>query len=367
MKHAKRLKKRFLAVCGVIAIMASLILGCCCTASAATIATIINEETGLPYQEGEGIRDGFTFGTITGSTYAINFYCVMLNHSTDNQPFFVPNIQGHEERTEQLIDDMLDTVQEYGGGTNMGITENTVNNGSRWVMEYVDYITDHTAENEFIETLILKQTNFGSDQTTPITDRFGDMIGVMLRPYVYNSETGTKMYLIYGEHYQVVNADNGPYMLLTLSGDNIVNDYQIFGIEMENYYSDYATTSGQFATYWFYGGPENPNGLNGYEIDAQADYKTGYNIGYQNGNANKQQFGAEKYQEGYFQGSSDAEEYSVYTLIEYIGNLPATFINSMLGFEVFGINVAMFVKVIFTLGVVAFVVFCLVKVILAFW
>lgn len=86
-----------------------------------------------------------------------------------------------------------------------------------------------------------------------------------------------------------------------------------------------------------------------YEIGS--DYDTGYNNGFRDGREVGYEDG---YDEGFTEGQKD--EYSVYGLINTLFNAPAQFIGTMLNFDVFGINLASFVKVLFTFICVAFVI-----------
>lgn len=85
-----------------------------------------------------------------------------------------------------------------------------------------------------------------------------------------------------------------------------------------------------------------------YEI--QQEY---YNNGYANG-----------YQSGYIEGQNSQHEWTVKAFIDAILNAPVTFIENALDFEVFGVNMASFVKVLFTVLVIAFVATVILKVVI---
>ena len=86
-----------------------------------------------------------------------------------------------------------------------------------------------------------------------------------------------------------------------------------------------------------------------YEVGS--DYDTGYYNGYRDG---KKDGFDDGFDEGFAEGQKD--EYSVYGLVNTLFNAPAQFIGTMLNFDVFGINLATFVKVLFTFICVAFVI-----------
>lgn len=69
------------------------------------------------------------------------------------------------------------------------------------------------------------------------------------------------------------------------------------------------------------------------------------------------------YNAGYSKGILDAEEYSVYNLIMTLFAAPSKLITGMLDFSLFGINVAMTVKALFTMLAIAFVVWMIIKVV----
>lgn len=108
-------------------------------------------------------------------------------------------------------------------------------------------------------------------------------------------------------------------------------------------------------------GNDNPNNINSFNrpvifrnrisvLSNEDYYQEVYNKGYNEG-----------YQKGRIDGINSDEEFTVYGLINAVINAPIDFIEGALDFEVFGVNVAGFVKMLFTLLIVAFVVVCVLR------
>ena len=84
--------------------------------------------------------------------------------------------------------------------------------------------------------------------------------------------------------------------------------------------------------------------------EADSSIKEAYDKGYLEG-----------YKVGFENGKASDDEFTVYGFISAIAKAPSQFIDGMLDFDVFGINVASFVKMLFTLLLVVFVVVVIVR------
>lgn len=93
--------------------------------------------------------------------------------------------------------------------------------------------------------------------------------------------------------------------------------------------------------------------------DVYGDYQEGYNVGYSVGYGVGYDYG---YDNGYDDGSTSS--YSVYSLIQSVLSAPFELMFNILDFDVFGINLASFVKTIFTFLCVAFIIIVALKFIL---
>lgn len=111
-------------------------------------------------------------------------------------------------------------------------------------------------------------------------------------------------------------------------------------------------------------GNDNPNNNNSFNrpvifrkrisvLSNEEYYQEVYNKGYNEG-----------YQVGRNDGINSDEEFTIYGFINAVINAPIDFVEGALDFEVFGVNIASFVKMLFTLLIVAFVVVCVLKVVI---
>lgn len=106
----------------------------------------------------------------------------------------------------------------------------------------------------------------------------------------------------------------------------------------------------------------------GYMVGNEEGYSDGYDYGYSDGVIagweNGHQYGYKKgWDNGFGAGQNDMAEttQSFKDMVFAIFDAPVTLIDGMLGFEIFGINMAGLVKTIITLAVVALIVFVILK------
>ena len=105
------------------------------------------------------------------------------------------------------------------------------------------------------------------------------------------------------------------------------------------------------------------------EVVGSASYQAGVDAGYADGVADSEEIGKERFNAGYEKGWADSQkdlgDYGnlMMNMIVGIFEAPAVLIDSMLNFDIFGINIAAFVKALLTLSVTAVIVYFVIKIV----
>lgn len=89
--------------------------------------------------------------------------------------------------------------------------------------------------------------------------------------------------------------------------------------------------------------------INDVKAELQAEYSSGFAVGYD---------------DGYIDGMDYGQEWNLQSFVDALFKAPVTFVEEAFNFDIFGVNVANFVKALFTLLAVAFVVVAILKVVL---